>query len=63
VLGARVLVEFSDDPERHHDHKARRNYAGTSPITRASGRKTVVLARYARNRRLSVATHQWAFCP
>jgi hypothetical protein len=62
VLGARVLGEFGDDPERYHDHKARRNYAGTSPITRASGRKTVVLARYARNRRLGDATHQWAFC-
>jgi hypothetical protein len=62
VLGARVLAEFGDDPHRYQDHKARRNYAGTSPITRASGRKTVVLARYARNRRLGDATHQWAFC-
>jgi Transposase/Transposase IS116/IS110/IS902 family len=62
VLGARVLAEFGDDPHRYRDHKARRNYAGTSPITRASGRKTVVLARYARNRRLGDATHQWAFC-
>jgi hypothetical protein len=62
VLGARVLAEFGDDPHRYQDHKARRNYAGTSPVTRASGRKTVVLARYARNRRLGDATHQWAFC-
>ena len=62
VLGARVLAEFGDDPHRYQDHKARRNYAGTSPITRASGRKTVVLARYARNRRLGDAVHQWAFC-
>jgi hypothetical protein len=62
VLGARVLAEFGDDPRRYQDHKARRNYAGTSPITRASGRKHVVLARYARNRRLGDAVHQWAFC-
>jgi transposase len=62
VLGARVLAEFGDDPHRYTDAKARRNYAGTSPITRASGRKTVVLARYARNRRLGDAVHQWAFC-
>jgi hypothetical protein len=62
VLGARVLAEFGDDPHRYHDHKARRNDAGTSPITRASGRRTVVLARYARNRRLGDAVHQWAFC-
>lgn len=62
VLDARVLAEFGDDPHRYRDAKARKNYAGTSPITRASGRKTVVLARYARNRRLGDAVHQWAFC-
>jgi transposase len=62
ILGARVLAEFGDDPHRYHDAKARKNYAGTSPITRASGRRTVVLARYARNKRLGDAVHQWAFC-
>lgn len=62
ILGARVLAEFGDDPTRYVDARARKNYAGTSPITRASGKKTVVLARYARNRRLGDATHQWAFC-
>lgn len=39
VLGARVLGEFGDDPNRYADVKSRRNYAGTSPITRASGTK------------------------
>jgi hypothetical protein len=48
ILGARVLGEFGDDPHRYHDARARKNYAGTSPITRASGKKKVVLARYAR---------------
>jgi len=62
VLGARVLAEFGDDPTRYRDAKGRRNYAGTSPITRASGRRHLVLARYARNRRLADAIHQWAFC-
>ena len=62
VLGARILGEFGDDPHRYADGKARRNYAGTSPITRASGNRRVVLARYARNRRLADAVHQWAFC-
>lgn len=37
ILGARVLGEFGDDPDRYADAKARKNYAGTSPITRASG--------------------------
>jgi transposase len=62
VLGARILGEFGDDPHRYADAKARKNYAGTSPITRASGNRRVVLARYARNRRLGDAVHQWAFC-
>lgn len=37
------------------------NYAGTSPITRASGTKRVVLARFARNQRLADAIYLWAF--
>lgn len=62
VLGARVLGEFGDDPNRYADVKSRRNYAGTSPITRASGTKRFVLARHIRNRRLADAIDQWAFC-
>ncbi len=62
ILAARVLAEFGDDPHRFTDSKARKNYAGTSPITRASGTRRIVLARYARNRRLGDAVHQWAFC-
>lgn len=62
VLGARVLAEFGDDPDRYTDAKGRKNYAGTAPITRASGKSRVVLARVARNRRLADALHQWAFC-
>jgi transposase len=61
ILGARVLAEFGDDRGRFADAKARKNYAGTSPITRASGTKKVVLARYARNERLGDAVQQWAF--
>ena len=55
ILGARVLAEFGDDPDRYADAKSRKNYSGMSPITRASGTKRVVLARYARNRRLGDA--------
>jgi transposase len=62
ILAARVLAEFGDAPDRYADAKARKNYAGTSPVTRASGRKKIVLARYIRNRRLGDAVHQWAFC-
>src|ERR1700758_5318450 len=52
VLGARVLGEFGDDPNRYTDAKSRKNYAGTSPLTVASGKKRAVLARHVRNRRL-----------
>jgi transposase len=48
ILGARVLAEFGDDPKRYATAKARTNYAGTSPITRQSGEKKTVLARYQR---------------
>jgi transposase len=61
VLGARVLAEFGDDPDRYADPRARKNYSGMAPITRASGTRRVVLARYARNRRLADALYQQAF--
>jgi len=53
VLGARVLAEFGDDPTRYGHPTARKAYAGTAPVTRASGTRTVVLARVARNKRLA----------
>jgi len=61
VLSARVLGEFGDDPNRYCDAKSRRNYAGTSPITKTSGKSRAVLARHSRNKRLAGALDQWAF--
>lgn len=61
VTAARVLAEFGDDPTRYADAKARRNYAGTSPLTVASGTRRTVRARHIRNRRLADALHWWAF--
>ena len=61
ILGARVLAEFGDDPRRYPDARARKNYAGTSPITRQSGRKRIVLARYVHNDRLIDALNRQAF--
>jgi Transposase/Transposase IS116/IS110/IS902 family len=62
VLGARVLSEFGDAPGRYADARGRKGYAGTAPITKASGRRRVVVARHARNRRLADACFLWAFC-
>ena len=61
ILGARVLGEFGDDPHRYADGKCRRNYAGTSPLTRASGKKKVVAARFIHNHRLVDALNAQAF--
>lgn len=61
ILGARVLAEFGDDPTRYADTRARKNYAGTSPITKQSGKKKVVLARYVHNDRLLDALGGQAF--
>jgi transposase len=61
ILGGRVLGEFGDDPHRYADGKARRNYAATSPITRASGKKKVVAARFVHNGRLVDALNAQAF--
>ena len=61
ILGARVLAEFGDDPHRYADGKARRNYAATSPITRASGKRKVVAARFIHNDRLVDALNAQAF--
>jgi transposase len=61
VLGARVLAELGDDPARYASAKARKNYAGTSPITRTSGKKRAVLARYVHNDRLIDALMTQAF--
>jgi transposase len=61
ILGARVLAEFGDDPARYTCAKARKNYAGTSPITRASGKKKTALARFVHNDRLIDALMGQAF--
>jgi transposase len=60
VLGARVLGESGDDPTCYPNAKARKNYAGNSPITRRSGKKETHHRRVARNRLLADATFLWA---
>jgi transposase len=61
ILGARVLAEFGDDPDRYADARARKNYGGMAPITKASGTRRIVLARYARNRHLADTLYLQAF--
>ena len=62
TLGARVLAELGDDPTRYNNARARKNYAGTSPVTRSSGKWQVVTRRTACNRRLTDALMLGARC-
>lgn len=61
VLAARVLAEIGDDPTRFASVANLRSFAGTAPITRASGKARWVQARRIRNKRLADACHWWAF--
>jgi transposase len=60
VLGARILGEIGDDRTRFTDAKALKAFAGTAPVTRASGLKRSVSRRVVRNRRLCHAGYLWA---
>ena len=55
ITGARALGEFGDAPGRYASAKARKNYAGTSPLTIESGKKKTVHARWIRNKHLASA--------
>lgn len=61
ILAARVLAEIGDDPARFDSPAGLRAFAGTAPVTRASGRSHYVKARKIRNKRLGDACHWWAF--
>jgi transposase len=61
ILAARVLAEIGDDPQRFTTAAGPRAFAGTAPVTRASGRSRYVKARKVRNKRLGDACHWWVF--
>ncbi|WP_397219063.1 transposase [Nocardioides terrisoli] len=61
VLAARVLAAIGDDPARFTSPSGLRAFAGTAPVTRASGRSHYVKARKIRNKRLGDTRHWWAF--
>uniref|UniRef100_UPI00374E158E transposase n=1 Tax=Streptomyces litchfieldiae TaxID=3075543 RepID=UPI00374E158E len=60
-LGARVLAEIGDDRSRFADARGLKAYAGASPITRASGKKSSITRRWVKNDRLNAAGYLWAF--
>ena len=60
LAGARVLAEIGDDRARFTEARGLKAFAGSAPITRASGKKTVVLHRHIKNRRLAAVGRIWA---
>jgi hypothetical protein len=59
--GARVLAEIGDDRIRFADARALKAYAGSAPVTRASGRCISITHRRIKNDRLAAAGWIWAF--
>ena len=62
TTGARILAELGDDRERFTDARAVKAYAGSAPVTRASGKSISVTHRRIKNDRLAAAGWIWAFC-
>ncbi|MEV8207846.1 IS110 family transposase [Streptomyces sp. NPDC079189] len=60
-LAARILAEIGDDHTRFTDARGLKAYAGSSPITRASGKKSSITRRWVKNDRLNHAGYLWAF--
>jgi transposase len=60
VLGARILGEIGDDHTRFATARGLKAFAGTAPITRASGTKTLITMRAVRNKRLGQAAYLWS---
>jgi transposase len=61
VTGARVLGEIGDDRARFRDARALKSYAGSAPITIASGKSRAVRNRKVKNQRLAAAGYVWIF--
>jgi len=61
VSGAIVLAEIGDDRHRFTDDRALQAFAGSAPVTRASGKSRVVSRRRTKNNRLAAIGYSWAF--
>lgn len=61
VSGAIVLAEIGDDRSRFRDDRALQAFAGSAPVTRASGKSRTVTRRRTKNNRLAGIGYSWAF--
>lgn len=60
-LAARILAEIGDDRTRFTNARGLKAYAGSSPITRASGKRSSITRRWVKNDRLNHTGYLWAF--
>jgi transposase len=61
LTGARMLAEIGDDRSRFTNARALKAYAGSAPVTRASGKRRTVTHRRVKNQRLAATGYLWAF--
>ncbi|MGW6868033.1 IS110 family transposase [Streptomyces sp. NPDC054901] len=61
LTGARVLAEIGDDRARFATAGSLKAYAGSAPVTRASGKSCKVMSRKVKNQRLAAVGYVWAF--
>jgi transposase len=61
ISGAIVLAEIGDDRDRFADDRALQAFAGSAPVTRASGKSRAVTRRRTKNNRLAAIGYCWAF--
>jgi transposase len=61
ISGAIVLAELGDDRDRFTDDRALQAFAGSAPVTRASGKSRTVVRRRTKNNRLAAIGYSWAF--
>ncbi|MFD4198789.1 IS110 family RNA-guided transposase [Amycolatopsis thermoflava] len=61
LSGARLLAEIGDDRSRFANARALKAYAGSAPVTRASGRSIAITRRLVKNDRLNAVGFLWAF--
>jgi transposase len=61
LTGARVFAEIGDDRSRFADARALKAFAGSSPVTKASGNSESVTFRRVKNDRLAAVGWIWAF--
>jgi hypothetical protein len=61
LTGARLLAEIGDDRTRFADARALKAFAGSAPVTKASGRSIRIAHRHVKSNRLAAVGFVWAF--